>query len=395
MAHSKIGASSSKRWMTCPGSVRLSEGIPNKSSKYAIEGTAAHTLAEETLTTGGDPRSRIGEYIPVEQDGLTDLVIITEEMADAVALYYDTVNQGTDVGTNLIDVEIKFDLSEYHPGLYGTADCVAYCKDTKQLSVFDFKYGKRLFVSPEENTQLMYYALGAMIKRSRPVDEVELVIVQPRCEAGPPVRRWKTTAMRILDFAADLVEAAKHTERPDAPLVPGDHCQFCPASGICPELTKKSHELARLDFAPLVTYDPQKLSDALTWLPILETWIKNVREFAFDESARGNAIPGWKIVEKVPRRKVTPQVTAEDIAEAFGCDVAEVCEEPKLKGIGELEKLAPGKNKKEREAALAPFVFKESGGLALAPADDRRPSVSVSARDDFATLSIEETRSNG
>ena len=37
------------RWATCPGSVRLSKGIPNRSSKYAQEGTDAHEWAAKIL----------------------------------------------------------------------------------------------------------------------------------------------------------------------------------------------------------------------------------------------------------------------------------------------------------------------------------------------------------
>ena len=51
-AHSKIGASSMKRWQACPGSVKLSEGIESRSSVFAEEGTKAHELAEKWLNEG-------------------------------------------------------------------------------------------------------------------------------------------------------------------------------------------------------------------------------------------------------------------------------------------------------------------------------------------------------
>ena len=35
--------------MTCPGSVKLSEAIQDRESRYAAEGTAAHELAELIL----------------------------------------------------------------------------------------------------------------------------------------------------------------------------------------------------------------------------------------------------------------------------------------------------------------------------------------------------------
>jgi hypothetical protein len=54
-AHSPLGASSMERWQNCPGSIRLSRGIPNTESVYAQEGTKAHELAERILTTGEIP----------------------------------------------------------------------------------------------------------------------------------------------------------------------------------------------------------------------------------------------------------------------------------------------------------------------------------------------------
>ena len=63
-AHAILGASSSKRWMMCPGSVKQSSSVPNgPSSKYAEQGTAAHTLGEMCLEKMVDPREFKGEII--------------------------------------------------------------------------------------------------------------------------------------------------------------------------------------------------------------------------------------------------------------------------------------------------------------------------------------------
>jgi hypothetical protein len=44
-AHAKLGPSGAHRWMSCPGSIVLEEDVPDRSSVYADEGTAAHMLA--------------------------------------------------------------------------------------------------------------------------------------------------------------------------------------------------------------------------------------------------------------------------------------------------------------------------------------------------------------
>ena len=50
--HSELSASGAYRWMACPGSVQLCRTVPAKpSSSYALEGTAAHELAENPVLT--------------------------------------------------------------------------------------------------------------------------------------------------------------------------------------------------------------------------------------------------------------------------------------------------------------------------------------------------------
>ena len=64
MSHSKLSPSSSKRWMICAGSIRLIEelGVESKTSKYAAEGTVAHSVGEDCLENNEDAVYYIGEY---------------------------------------------------------------------------------------------------------------------------------------------------------------------------------------------------------------------------------------------------------------------------------------------------------------------------------------------
>src|SRR3546814_20047032 len=55
--------------------------------------------------------------------------------------------------------------------------------------------------------------------------------------------------MELLDWAVELVDAAKRTARPDAPLNPGDWCKFCPAAPTCPALRQKALDVAKAAFA--------------------------------------------------------------------------------------------------------------------------------------------------
>ena len=65
---------------------------------------------------------------------------------------------------------------------FGTADCILIGGDT--LHVIDFKYGKGVSVSAEENLQMILYALGAYeaCRILYPIETVKLSIVQPRID---------------------------------------------------------------------------------------------------------------------------------------------------------------------------------------------------------------------
>lgn len=45
-AHAKLSASGAKQWLNCPPSIKASEGIADKSTVFAEEGTFAHELSE-------------------------------------------------------------------------------------------------------------------------------------------------------------------------------------------------------------------------------------------------------------------------------------------------------------------------------------------------------------
>lgn len=367
-AHSHIGASSMKRWAACPGSVRLSKGMPNKSSAYAEEGTKAHEVAATYLTTGKWPTG------------------VDPEMGEAVKLYVEEVLRHVDSMEHTEDgflIEHRFDLSSVYPGLFGTADAVIYDAEARILRVFDYKHGMGIPVEVEENEQLMYYGLGALLSTGYPCDEVELTIVQPRCpHSAGPIRKWKFPAIELIDFADDLAKFARRTEDSNAPLVPGEHCRFCPAAGVCPKLAEEAQAVAKVEFRNDLSYDPKVLAKTLDMLPVLEGWIKSVREFAYGEAQHGRTPPGWKLVAKrATRRWKDEERVTKALAHMFGND--DDIFEKKIKSPAAVEKLLS--NKQEREW-LSQFVSAESSGLALAPADDPRPAIKADAKAEFTVI---------
>jgi hypothetical protein len=397
-AHSSIGASSAYRWMVCPGSVKLSEGIVSTSSDYALEGTAAHQLAESCLNDEHDAAYFIGSNMVINKDGATRKVPVTQEMADAVQVYLDYVRKDEPFDTL---IEHRFHLASLHPDLYGTADCAQYFEDTRTLRVTDYKHGQGLAVEAVDNPQGMYYALGALTTLMFPAQFIEIVIVQPRCpHPEGPIRSWTIGIDKLMEFQADLLDAVKRVEEAaegykiqtlwaETYLESGDHCRFCPAAGVpgkCKAIEAKSQALAKVEFTPLMHYDPQALAQALHDMPAVEARIKAIREFAYNEAEAGRCPPGWKLVEKRATRRwrEDESVVVDRLSEHTGLVRDDMYDMPKLRSPAQLEKLIP----KEERDILAELTVRESSGHTLAPADDKRVAIKQSAKEDFAALPL-------
>lgn len=364
--HSTLGASIAERWCACPGSVRLSQGIESPQSEYAREGTEAHEAAAFRLTKKGWPYG------------------ISDEMQDAAKVYVDLVEKELAEDKNaILFVEQRLDLSSIHPKMFGTADAVIYFPSKKLLRVYDYKHGKGVPVDVKDNVQLQYYGLGALLKLNMPCDTVELIVVQPRCfHPDGPIRRWALPAFDMLDFAADLKDYATKTEDPNAPLSPGDHCRWCPAAPVCPALLAKAQEVAKSEFSPANTYDPNKLSAVLKWLDIVEEWATSVRTFAYNEAQKGRLPPGFKLVAKQARKKWKAGVDAEVLGKKFGYASHAFLDYSLLSPAG-VEKVL---TKREHRDALAEFYTKESSGTVLAPESDPREPIKLDAQSEFKAL---------
>ena len=368
--HAKLSPSASERWMTCPGSVVLSEGMPNKSSAFADEGTQAHAVAESILR---------GKAIESETG-----------MAENVMVYVDYVRS---LG-GVLHIEQRVHVNA---DIYGTADAVVWDAENAMLHIADLKYGAGVAVEVTNNLQLKIYALAALLQFKYPAHNVTATIVQPRCpHSGGPVRSVTFDVVDLLDFHADLLdavkvvrEAASHDGHPvweQAYLHPSEKgCRWCLAAPKCPAIKDRAQALAKQVFAPGLPYDAKALAETLDFLPIIEGWVKNTREFAYAEAERGNDVPNWKLVEKVANRKFNPDA-AELLVKDLGLLPEQIFKPQELLGVGDIQKLVPGKNDKLRAEALAPYVTKVSSGNTLVHSSDKRPAVKLDAASAFSSM---------
>ncbi len=392
-AHSKFGASSASRWLNCPGSIKLSATVPpQKSSGYALEGTAAHKLAEICLVKGGNPHDFVGEEITLDAKDAAkaEKYLVSEDMADAVKVYVDYVRSLR----GEMNVETKFDLSFIEPEMFGTNDCCVYSKLFGVLEVIDYKHGSGIAVSPEENSQLAYYGLGAArIYELHPNSTIKLTIVQPRA-AGEPIKSWTTTVGYLDKFAKTLKKGVKACKAKDPILAEGSWCKFCPAQAVCPKIYEKTMELAKAEFADdgaIVLPVPESMNKVdikkvLDFSDTLGSWLRAVETYAFNALERGEKIDGYKLVKKRAFRKWrgSEEEVAAQLQEQTGLEDSIFFQPAKFKSPAQIEALKIDKN------LVASLCETPDNGNTLVPLSDKRPEVKPSMEIDFEPISIEE-----
>lgn len=226
-AHSKFSASGAERWFNCPGSVELSEGRPDKSSPWAIEGTLAHEVLEAILLILLGLAS-LGQYDALLKSVSPTMVVHAKAAAKFIlGLHARTPD-------SLVQVETRIHLPFIHPAMFGTFDAgVIDYFDT--LHVFDYKYGAGVFVSPTENLQMIFYGLGLAFLHQWNFKKIRLWIIQPRVKGYDGPLFWDlavTEAHRV--WVPRFEKAVRRVEREPDTFVEGKWCHWCKAKSVCP-----------------------------------------------------------------------------------------------------------------------------------------------------------------
>lgn len=227
--HARLGASSSKRWMTCPGSVVLEEQMDEETSAYAEEGTKAHALAEAKL------RHLMGRILPEDVDEVRkgcdpEMDIMTDRYVEYAKDIIDQMLLAGHAPYWGVETRVRFD--RWVPEGFGTVDL--FIVGGGHLHIIDLKYGKGVPVSAIGNPQPRAYSLGFLQDFELIYDNIETVtyhIVQPRLNNN-------TSETMAVD---ELMKWAEEELRPRALKAwngtreynPGEHCKFCRAKAVC------------------------------------------------------------------------------------------------------------------------------------------------------------------
>ena len=366
-AHARLNASSSHRWMMCPPSVKLSEQFEDKPSTYAEEGSFLHELCELKLHRYlGDMAAeaveaqyaehRDSEFYSDEAENVTDeYVNFCVETIEAVR---------SSCPDPLIMVEHRLDYSEYVPEGFGTGDLVIVADGV--IEVVDFKSGRGVRVDAHRNSQLMLYALGALLEFDSLYDihHVRMTIVQPRLNN-----------LSSYEMEAEVHPKAQLAYEGKGEFCAGEWCRFCKARYTCRKRSEYHMRLAARDFKQPDLLSDEEIADILPVAESLNSWVQDLMAYATQEAVDGKHWPGYKLVAGRTVRKYTSE--SEVIKAATEAGYTDIYKTTLL-GVGDLEKRL---GRKKFSEVLGRYVVKPQGAPTLVPETDPRKPYSDAAGD--------------
>lgn len=304
MAHSILGASSAHRWMNCTQSINLylkyKDKLTADTSSYAKEGTLAHKIAEYIIEHNRtDIPVNMDCLSPYFSNYFSNFINHTAYDEPNYEIALNSLDEGTKKYINdfisyfdekirinfnfeskeeqrlyeIKNIELIFNCLKYTIHTYfftdeylyhiygiektfkynflnepnsdekskGTVDFYAYCKNTKQLTIIDLKYGAGVSVSAQNNPQLKLYGLAVMDyienEYDYKVDTIKLCIFQPRVKN--PIKSETLSRFELEQFRGSVMFVKKQIDEGQFNFkMDYKTCKFCPVKHLCPEQLK-------------------------------------------------------------------------------------------------------------------------------------------------------------
>ena len=386
LAHSELGPSASERWIECPGSVLASRGVPDEDTKYNLEGSIAHELAETANRYDKPARYYVGQTLRVRKvDSSWYEHVVDEEMADAVQEFLDHVNGLP--GFDLNEVRVRYD--RWIPGGFGTLDRARLDADTAIARIRDLKYGVGVKVSAKGNPQMRHYAIGLLhdFDWLYPMERFNLGVVQPRLDH---YEEEELSRAELLDWFYNVaVPASKIAMQPGAPFKAGEWCTFCRLRRTCVTraasvfaVIPRQVEFSNLDEAiadptppvQVATLTPEQIARILDHRPAIKSFLKDIEDYAMREVQQRRPVGDYKLVAGRSSRAFS--APAGEVSDAIvahtGVLAPTIWTAPELKSVAVIEKLV---GKKRFKLIEEKYVKRTPGRPTLAPGSDSRPAL--------------------
>ena len=381
--HAVFAPSRMKMLINCPGSYALTKDLPEQAqSDFAAEGTLAHDYIEQLLKTKDKKAAdKILKSIPDDE--------MRGHVSDYLA-FIDKVKSTflkTATGKWFEFIEQKVELTEE---VYGTLDYALVADRGGAVSaiVCDFKYGRGVEVSPEQNEQLLTYAAALNRHFKGRIKKFYIIVYQPRTP-GDAYGRWDTGYESVEAHEAKVLVTVSKAKMMaegslELALSAGDHCRFCRAKSTCPAVHEEVNKTA------LALLDDESKPPAVNTIPVeqlvnifskkkqIESFLEDVEHHLLTMLRDGTPVPGYKLVNGRSQRK-----WLEDV-DAVAKKLKELGVKKPLKksliGIGDVERQIG-------EGKIDDLVTRTEPKLQIAPESDKRAKAITS--EDAATLLTE------
>lgn len=417
--HAQLSPSKRSRWALCPGSIREEAKYPEQGGgPAAIDGTHSHTLLEQCFKGEPvEPAAFIGLTLTDHEGEFT----VDASRVERVKVAYDYIMERSMGGMFKVVSETRVDPAFLlgRDDLSGTVDIQIIAGDT--LELIDYKDGMGIVIA-EGNMQLEQYAYGVLagyklpVNGAYPFEFVRMTIIQPKLalRGMPAITSHTVTVRSLLDNMGTIILQAAATDKPDAPLVPGEsQCKFCRAKGSCSALASNVMEGVGVMFQPVQTQnteiaqqaadkDPAKMDDQqlrqiMEGAPLMRQFLEAVEAETLRRLNGGVTIAGLKLVNgRGSRAWSLPEDQIAEKLIKMGVPKGAVYE-TKLVSPAKAEKLtweatkAGEKIKKQLsdrqlKTLDQEYVVKMAGKLTVVPESDSRPAVVMNAAPMFSAV---------
>jgi len=404
-----------ERIFACPGQVRLAAQMPDVPTIYSLRGDHAHAILSECIRHNLDADIFVGD----KAETSLGTIVFEESDADAVQVAIDYVRERRAIGFDEFQIEVEADhgwpvFTRGSSDIGGSVDVAIMFRRSEYLEIIDYKHGVGNYVDCEDNKQLLTYLVCVMNSlrlfsmRIGGGWSYRITVIQPNYPSGPSIRRSAITYARVQKFLGEVENAILAAEAPDAPLVPGSHCDLCRAAPVCPAVERKAISIigapASLSGARFSGPAPQDLgvercAAIHAQADFVKDWLKSIDNYLFGLATSGVKIPGHKLVEAQRRRKWSGEPA--DIAgrlqhlsggrlspkDVLKLDLLPLTDVEKKLVAAYRDAVPPDQKNAASEQARQAMAFlttkDTSGNLSLVPEDDKRPAIARGAREDF------------
>lgn len=399
--HAPLSPSSRYRWQLCPGSVREAARYPDssKSSPAAIDGTHSHTLLENCVKNGHEPKQYLGLNLGDHEGNF----IVNQDRIDRVTIATDYINSRVKTLGAVSTVKVISE-KRVHPDKLVGRDDMSGTVDVQiiagsYLELIDYKDGMNV-VEAKDNPQLEQYGMGVLAEHMTPdgkfpFEYIATTIIQPKLAAvgKNPVSTHVYSLTEFLTKLLPMIEEANATDDPEAPLVPGEkQCKYCVHRGNCAPAAEQVLQAAGIKFENVEyvkeaaqsnpdTMTDDKLRELIEAGPLLRKMLEAAEIEALRRIQSGHPIAGLKVVRgrgtrgwSLPDEEVAAKLTR------MGVPKGSVWE-TKLVSIAKVEKLKWNKrdgtqkqlSEKQLKVLNEEVVSMSEGKLTVvSEADDRK-----------------------